>query len=305
MNEGTIATVVIFPRPWPPQADRVFFSRNEKESEVNLSADADGRFILTVRSSGKDARVYRFQPIRVEGGGRAILIVSWSQEGASLRLNKQEVRLDEEAQRETVVLKTKDDPLLPQGLIFNNVDPNVGKSDEEHLFLGTVADIDQRVLKGGRYNLIRAAGLLRQLLLDSTPLMHVVNRMYCQQIEFETIDFRDSPPLSPEAHALFLDASYFPGAKTIRVNIDTFLKAPCFRIGTNTANVRDLIRACANAKGGVHLGKAWTSEENVVLDWDRAFGLIGEEPSLLAVAGVCRVALRALQPLVLAIMGPA
>jgi hypothetical protein len=179
----------------------------------------------------------------------------------------------------------------------------VGKSEAEYLFLGTVAEIDQRVLEGGRYNLIRAAGLLRQLFLDSTPLLHVVNRTYCQQIEFETIDYRDAPPLSPEVHAIFLDASYFPGAKTIRVNLDTFLKAPCLRVGPMTANVHDLIRACANAKGGIHLGRARTSQENTVLDWDRTFRLVGKEPSLLAVAAVCRIALRGLRPLVRAITG--
>ena len=295
--------VLIFPRTWPLRANRAFFSREEKDSEVNLSADTDGRFILTIHPSGQDTRVYRFQPIRIEGSGRAILTATWSREGASLQLNAQAVRLDEDVQGEPMVLKTKDDPLPPQGLILNNVDSKMAKSEDEYLFLSTVVDIDHKVHEGSQYSLIRAAGLLRQLFLDAMPLVHVVNRPYRQKIEFETIDYRQQHPISPDAHKVELDSYFFPGAKTIKIDLEDFLKAPCFRIGDITATVRDLIRACANVKGGVHLGKAKTSEENIVLDWDRTFRLLGEEPSLKAIAGVCRVALRGLEPLIRVMMG--
>jgi hypothetical protein len=99
------------------------------------------------------------------------------------------------------------------------------------------------------------------------------------------------------------DSSRFPGAQTIEVNLEGFLKAPCLRLEGKTATVRDLIKACANVKGGVHLGRARTSEEDLVLDWDRAFRVIGEEPSLVAIAGVCRVGLSGIEPLVRAITG--
>jgi molybdenum-dependent DNA-binding transcriptional regulator ModE len=62
------------------------------------------------------------------------------------------------------------------------------------------------------------------------------------------------------------------------------------RKGTD-ATVRDLISACANAKGGVHLGKARTESEQRLLDWDEVFSVIGTEPSLAALAGICRVTL--------------
>lgn len=66
-----------------------------------------------------------------------------------------------------------------------------------------------------------------------------------------------------------------------------------------TASVRDLIKICANVKGGVHfsLGKARTLEQNILLDWDRAFTLLGEEPSQRAIAGVSRIVVRGLIPL--------
>ena len=85
------------------------------------------------------------------------------------------------------------------------------------------------------------------------------------------------------------------------VDLDTVLKIPCLRVNNRTAAIADLIRACANAKGGVHLGKAKSSEEKVVVGWDKEVLLLGQEPSLLAVMGVCRVVLTGLRPLVYAI----
>jgi hypothetical protein len=301
MDEKTIYNVIIFPRPWPPQADHEFTSEKLSGPELNLIADKDGRLILTIHPSAQDTRVYRFQPIRIEGSGRAIITMTLAKEGARLYLNAKEVRLDEDAQGEPMVLKTKDDPLPPRELILGSMDLNTAKSQPEYLFLGTVADIDRKVLDGSDYNLLRAAGLLRQLFLDPTPLVHVVNCTYRQKIKFETVDYRLQPPLPPQAHMRNLDSSLFPGAKTVKNDLKDFLKAPCFKIDTTTATVRDLIRACAHVKGGVHFGKAKTSEDKVVLDWDRMVRLFGKQPSLRAVAGVCRVALRGLKPLVEAI----
>lgn len=36
----------------------------------------------------------------------------------------------------------------------------------------------------------------------------------------------------------------------------------------------------------------------MILDWDQIFRILGDEPSLKTIAGVCRVALRGLKPLV-------
>jgi hypothetical protein len=90
---------------------------------------------------------------------------------------------------------------------------------------------------------------------------------------------------------LTLDPSPFAGAQRVTRTLDQFLAAPCLRWNGADASVKDLIRACANVKGGVHLGKAKIAEEQALLDWDEVFSVIGEEPSLRALAGVCRVTL--------------
>ncbi len=302
MDEGSIFTVIIFPRPWPPPEKCRILSRDEDSTFITLIADPLGCLIFTVGSTNQDSRLFRFQPITIEGSGRASLIISWSKNKASIFLNGQNLSLEQDASGEIFTLKTSEAP-IPQGLLLGHLNLSSTKSPDEYLLLSTLIDIDQKVIGGTRYDVIRAAALLRQLLLDRTPLVHVANRTYNAKIEFEVIDYRDPPPLSPQFHWHNLDSSYFPGAKTIILNLEGLLKAPCLELEGITATVHDLIRACANCKGGVHLGSARTSEENALIDWDRSITLIGEEPSLLAIAGLCRVVLKGLQPLVRDIVG--
>jgi hypothetical protein len=304
MGEGTIYAVLIFPTPWPPSADREILSRHEDPRLMTLIADRKGRLVFSTGEAGHTPSTYRFQPIALEGSGRTILTLTWSKDQASLRLNGQDISLDEDARGEVFLLETSEDPIL-QGPILGGIRLHAANSDAEYVFLATLADIDRKLAEGTRYGLIRAAGLLRQLLLDSTPLVHDVNRTYHKKIEFEVIDYRTSPPLPPQAHWQNLDSSRFPGAKTITVNLEALLGAPCLELEGTRASVRDLVSACANVKGGVHLGRARTSQESALIDWDRAFTLIGEQPSLLAIAGLCRVVLRGLEPLVQEIVGSA
>jgi hypothetical protein len=306
MKEGSVFLVLIFPRPWPPLDEVEMFARDQDDSRIRLLADNKGRFCFQIHSY-QGAKEHWFQPALFEGSGRAILSICWSGEAASLRLNAQDILLDADAQGEPVLLRTKTDPIPPNDLIIGEINLNTAQYEAESFFLATIMDIDHKVREGSRYSLIRAAGLLRQLFIDSTPLVHVVNRTHRQKILFETLDYnlKLKLPLAPEAYAQDLDGSLFPGAKLITSDLDNFLKVPCFEMSGVTATVRDLIRACANAKGGVHLGATRTVEEDLVMDWDRTFRLLGAEPSLRTIAGVCRVALRGLKPLVESIVSSA
>jgi hypothetical protein len=194
--------------------------------------------------------------------------------------------------------------LSPDSFIAS-VDPAKGRDEAERLFLATLADISEKLAHGTWYDLVKAAALLRQLLLDDTPLVHRVNRNIRKPISFIVTDYVTLPPLTPDHHWQNLDPSGFPGARTLTINLGKLLAAPCLTTNGVTASVKDLIKACANAKGGVHLGRAETSEEQAVLDWDEAVRAIGQEPSGLAIAGLCRVVLHGVRPLVGAIMAPA
>jgi len=149
--------------------------------------------------------------------------------------------------------------------LFPGIRLRSGLNEAQELFLSTVIDLDQRLVAGDRYSLVRASGLLRQLLLDEMPLVHVVNREYRVALAFRTLDFSQPPPVEPEAHWRVLDPEPFPGAQTQTCSLKQFLAAPCLTWRGSCASVTDLIRACANAKGGVHLGRTKVADEQLNL----------------------------------------
>lgn len=190
MEEGTIFAVPAFPVPWPPSTEWSLVSR--QDSDLSLVANSEGRIIATLTEANKRPRTFRFQRIRVVGSGRAVLSLTWSGDHAELHLNGREVLLEHVAEREEFVLETSTDPIR-QGRLLPAVDVVAAKSETERWFLETLVDIDLRLVEGSRYNLIRGAGLLRQLLLDEQPLMHRANRAYGVEITFEVIPFRKEP----------------------------------------------------------------------------------------------------------------
>jgi hypothetical protein len=302
-EEGTIITVGLMPDPWPVVMPVNLLEQDRDGTHVSLSAETDGRLVLSVNTAtGKRTRA--FGPVHLPGGSRVILTICWSASDLLLSLNDAQLGALE------VFPETLGVPAQPAGLEFRErVFPQTRCPaalfrEEEHL-LRTVLDIDEKLVIGDRYNIIRASGLLRQLLMDGTPLVHVVNRRHRLQIVFRTIDFAKPVPVEPEADWRALDPSPFPGAQTMDCTLSQFLAAPCLKWNGAQASVHDLISVCANAMGGVHLGKAKTSIEQVLLDWDEVVTVLGEQPSVTAMVGICRIALRAMKPLVDLLQGAA
>jgi hypothetical protein len=295
-DEGTIITVGLMPAPWPVIVPVNLLEQDRDGTRVGLSAETDGRLVLSV-ATATGRRTRAFGPVHLPGGSRVILTICWSFSDLSLSLNDAQLGALE------VFPETLGVPAQPAGLDFRErVFPSLRyratlSREEEHL-LRTLRDIDEKLVVGDRYSVLRASGLLRQLLMDGNPLVHVVSRKYRVQIVFRTLDFHEPVPVEPEAHWRVLDPSPFPGAKTTDCTLSQFLAAPCLKWTGALASVHDLISVCANAMGGVHLGKAKTSAEQVLLDWDEAVTVLGEQPSVTTIAGICRIVLRAMKPLV-------
>lgn len=301
--EGTVAAVVVFPSPWPPPRAVTLFAKDEGGTAVALVAERDARLIASVRCGG-DSRRCCYGPLDLPDAARVILMMTWTPDAISLCLNGHQLS-DRATSASEIGGTTSTSALYDSGLIFPNLQLRACLSEEDNLFLCTVIDLDQKVTAGDRYSVIRASGLLRQLLLDETPLVHAVNRQYRLQLSFQTVDFSQRLPVEAQAHWQALDPEPCPGARTQNCSLKQFLAAPCLAWNGRNACVSDLIRACANAKGGIHFGRTKIEDEQMVLDWDQAINLLGEEPSIRAIAAVCRVSLRGLSDLVSAIQNGA
>ena len=168
---------------------------------------------------------------------------------------------------------------------------------QEHIFINTLDDIREKLNRGDRYSIIRASGLLRQLLIDDSPLVHQVNRNYGISISLETIDFKLKPPIKPFFHLQNIDASAFPDARKVTSNLSQFLEAECLLYNQHEYTVKDIIKACANIMGGVHSGVPKTIKEQSLLQIDNVMSFGGLAPSLAALRGIVNVVLVALAPL--------
>ena len=68
----------------------------------------------------------------------------------------------------------------------------------ESLYLSTIEDIREKLSRNNRYHIIKASGLLRHLLLDTTPLIYQINRKYQVKILFSIIDHSTVPIIEDE-----------------------------------------------------------------------------------------------------------
>ncbi|MEE8169381.1 MAG: hypothetical protein V3T70_02425, partial [Phycisphaerae bacterium] len=84
-------------------------------------------------------------------------------------------------------------------------------------------------------------------------------------------------------------------------NLDRLIGAHCLTFKDHDYTARDVIKAAAHLKGGVHAGKPETARDMGLLDLDEVLRVGGIDASLAALRCIINVVLRGLQPLVDAI----
>ncbi len=298
--DGTIIAVAILPAPWPPPRQVELFSKSVGENRLTLSVEPSGVFVIDVERLQRPPISRRFGPVAASAAARVALVLKWSVDEIWLEVSGVDIPLATQTSL-PIPLTAVRGGSVPRRTALQSHSIPADASEDERFFLNTLRDIEQKLVAYDRYALIRASGLIRQLLLEG--LVHRANRTHRVPLTFTTIDFTTGPPGAPKEHWLDLDPDPFPGAATVTCSLDQFLAAPCLTWGGVSATVRDVISVCANAKGGVHLGIARTEREQSLLDWDQILVVTGEEPSLAALVGICRVTLVGLNNLVAALTG--
>jgi len=298
----SIVSVVRFPWPWPPSGEVTIYEGNHENIAVRLVGLADGHLRLSIQYTEGSSVLQDYQKLQTEECGFVILIIVLHAKGPTLYLNGERVLPCEEAQGEVQRLNVGKTQRTSVGLPpFSN--PSMLDDEQEALFVGTLIDMSAKVSTGQKYDVIRASGLLRQLLLDDSPLVHQVNRSHRKQLKFKVLQFPKDLPSEHKVNFLWLDIdpSSVPSANANECDLQGFLAALCLRIGDTHYSVGDVIKLCAHVKGGIHSGKPKTQAETELLNLDRKHRLFEQEPSIAAMRGIARVALSGLWPLVQAI----
>lgn len=304
MKDGTLLLSGAI-NPWPVRANQVLGTKSIGGFTVEVVATTDGHIEAVFSPESGGTTTKNSCRIAVSGMGPVQIGLSWSEWGSVARfyLNGRPVQEDPDGTPFTLVLPGA--LPVPQGRMYAHIDPSRIIDDAERIFLQTVVDIDELATKGDEYSLITASGRVRLLVSDEQPLCHRVNRKYRRQLRFGVMEW---PSLDPAAFGEMrpLDpalVAQFPGAVVKNLPLDKLLSRPVLSFNGVTATVLDVLKACANAKGGVHFGSGKDEAETATLAWDTAVRLLGVAPSLVVIAQICRVVLRGLGPLVNALQG--
>lgn len=169
----------------------------------------------------------------------------------------------------------------------------------DSFYLGTIADIEDRIANGGAYNLLRASGLVRQLLLDKYSLVDIVNAEYRQKLRFRVLETPTAAvPPDYAWHPIDPDLpTPPPGVGTVKVlTREELWKLTCLISDGKQYSIKDVLVACANIHGGIHLDKPGLAN-HWLSDFDALMRTLQMPGALVSLKRIIRVILKGLEPL--------
>lgn len=172
-------------------------------------------------------------------------------------------------------------------------------TDAEALLIRAVGELSSTTASHDWYVLLKSSAPLRLLLLDG--LLHKANQRHNLKVTFRVAWDGDLPPFKADRVWNSVAPHGRPTDYTALMGLDAFLQLEVFQSPVGSISVRDVIRAAANADGGVHYGKPRSSEEELLLTIDRDTLRMGQAASRSLLKEICQVCVEALTPLVNAI----
>jgi hypothetical protein len=163
----------------------------------------------------------------------------------------------------------------------------------EDLYRFTLIDLEQKIEKATEYDLIRACGLLRHLILDGGSLVHIVNRPYKLKLRFIVSDQTEIPPFPH--NRLWINPMATDNSKTVELSLDEFLNRKVLITEGETFFVKDIITTAAHVRGGVHSGTS-NSKIDMLMNFEKTV-LTRYRIDLMAIKSICRIVLTGLTPL--------
>jgi hypothetical protein len=176
--------------------------------------------------------------------------------------------------------------------------------DLKDLFTLTVDDIRKKLESKTTYNLLRACGLVRQLIQEDTNLLIAINQGLQQKVKFVIPDIASGDPMYDVSHAFgYLvwvtvdpDSPIFEKSK--EVDRKQFLATKVLRYYQQVFSVEDVIQVASNYYGGIHYKKPYpnAAKYNHYMAMEAAIREDNKQ-TLIAIQAICKVTLRAVEPI--------
>lgn len=175
----------------------------------------------------------------------------------------------------------------------------------ESIFLHIINDIEEISESANTYKILKASGLIRQLLIDNNCLVDQINREHKEKILFRV---QQKPELLNDTanddgtvrKSWFGITLIFPGIdsrNTELLNKDNFFKYKLLNFGEHEFSVLEVIKICANKYGGVHSEDIKDEREKLLDNLNSSFTLLNFDCVIYAMHGIMMVCYNALLPL--------
>lgn len=172
---------------------------------------------------------------------------------------------------------------------------------EKVVYLQKVDELIRLSQATDTYSLISAAGALRLLLLEGSPLVHRVNRNHKLVLEFEVRRTSAWPPgLQPDFSFEQIDPDQSPDIRPCaKVSLQVLLGQQCLYAEGKSFTVKDVIKQCAHVYGAVHVSAP--DEKGEALASLNVFQLLSTPMSIYPMRGIINVITKGLKPLTTAV----
>lgn len=183
--------------------------------------------------------------------------------------------------------------------------------DARDLYLRNIATLKSILSNPDQYDYLRAAAILRQLLLDDTRLTDVVNRDLRIKIRYVACDVTRDPDLAQDLQSetmmiFSVQDGLYPHDSHNGKYIDSFSRDQFLGLLVGVLNgqritVRDIISYAANKLGGVHYDEHAENKEALLREACNRTNIDGMSVHVRQLASITRVVLDALRELTEAI----
>ncbi len=297
MVQKSLPSLVKFPWPWPPSNPVVLQAFDTPYFALRVYGLVDGHIKILIKYPDGRQWDVEYQKVSTPSAGLVIMVVVIDGDKVTLYLNGALLLLRQDAKGKAKHVNVSEVPAEP-ALHLDLPDEQAVHDKNEWLFIRSLGDLAHKISTGDKYEILQATLPLRKLLLEGQPLMTIVNRQYRKKLRFKILPFVHD--LLPQSEMFWqtIDPSLIPQATTVDVDLKDLLRTTCLTIGDVSYSVRDIVNACAYAKGGIHIGQPETQKERDLVKLDKDYKLFGQESSVAAMVGIVTVVLKGLEPLV-------
>lgn len=299
MDNGTLAIDVTVPGAWPPSTAVTLFDGMAEGATLEVTARPAGTLHFQVKGAAVDL-AYESPRLILPDFAFLKVALTWGRaDGIGCAINGTLVT-DQVEDPFKLIAKSHPPTGFRRQLLFQV--PSTC-SDAERSLLRFVLDLQARVGVKDRFNLLEASAILRRLLLDARPVVHLVNREHRLQLRFPVIPKRQVKVTGegPTFEFLNLCPEFAEPSEVQLVALDTFLGTEVLRDRAQAFTVRDVIDVCANLKGGIHFGQPLSQTDQSLIKLDQGYLPFFVDASLAALPGIAWAVVSGASPLIYAI----